>query len=226
MKQLQSNIHRILINTKLFMASNIKAIFHNLLQGLKDSVQTHGVRSTKLQFIHSFPRPRVPASPRRRFQSGQSVAEFVILVPLFVLMAGVMVSVAYICFQGIKVQQAANLAARIQGQERILGGSSPDSLELDDRNLYNNITKAVKRFFNKGEEAKLTIYRPDIGINSDRVTIERVLNPPNILGLKLPEVKLEATAYGGEDTHMHSMPRWGGGFYKGALERTSPKIQD
>jgi hypothetical protein len=227
MKQLHRDSDSILIDTKLFIASNVRTVLHNFLQSLKESDQLLMFRAAKLQFIHVFsPRPRVPASPRRRSSSGQSIAEFVILLPLFVIMAAALGSVAYICFQGIKVQQAANYAARIQGQERVLGGSSGGSINADSQGVFNRYTRAAKSFFVGGEESKLTISEPSIGLNSDRITVTRTLSPPHILGMQLPPVVLEASAYGGEDTRMHSLPRWGDGFYKSALQRTAKTIND
>jgi len=46
-------------------------------------------------------------------------------------------------------------------------------------------------------------------MNSDKVQVIRLLQPPKIFDLQLPPVKLEASAYGGEDPHMYGLPRWG-----------------
>jgi hypothetical protein len=57
-----------------------------------------------------------------RNKRGQAMVELVLLLPLMLALAGGVCAVVYMCWQGIKVQQAANLAARIQGQERVAGG--------------------------------------------------------------------------------------------------------
>ncbi len=67
-----------------------------------------------------------------RPSSGQATSELILLVPLFVFMAGGALSIGYMCWQGLKVQQAANLAARIQGQERVMGGTSQQSILHDN----------------------------------------------------------------------------------------------
>ena len=76
----------------------------------------------------------------------------ILLVPLFVMLSGGAISVAYMCWQGVKVQQAANLAARIEGQERVSGGRVTTDIdvingtnngtgddELDDKTLKNQL---------------------------------------------------------------------------------------
>src|SRR5262245_39084837 len=70
-------------------------------------------------------RPPVLPSPRRRWSGGQGTTEIALMLPLFVILLGGVLFVGYMCWQGLKVQQAANLAARIQGQERVAGGYAP-----------------------------------------------------------------------------------------------------
>ncbi len=55
-------------------------------------------------------------------RKGQATTELVIILPLFCVLAGGAISVVYMTWQGLKTQQAANLAARMQGQERVNGG--------------------------------------------------------------------------------------------------------
>src|SRR5262245_46086027 len=70
--------------------------------------------------------------------SGQSMSEMVLLIPLMaMLMVGSGV-IVYLCWQGVKVQQAANLAARITGQERLSGGTSVDAISRDN-GLLNDV---------------------------------------------------------------------------------------
>lgn len=180
------------------------------------------------------------------------------MLPLFMILAAGALFVGYICWQGLKVQQAANLAARIQGQERVGGGRSQQSIAQDngldsggdtvpddssmsglaqdpnalDRfksapngGVYGKFYQAVHEMFGPGEQQKLFVPPPEKeGINSDRIRVIRVLNPPKIFDYQMKPIKLEATAYGGEDTHMYGLPRWGktansqGQFYTGALE--------
>lgn len=174
---------------------------------------------------------------------GQATTEIVLLLPIFLLLAAGMVMLGYIALQGLKVQEAANLAARIQGQERVSGGTSRQSI-LQDNGLdgavekvptkedlaqlkhnpnglsgfkaapnggvYGKYYRAVHAMFSPGEQKKLFVPPPiKEGTNTDTIRIVRVLNPPKIFGFKLKPIRLEATAYGGEDSHMYSLPRWG-----------------
>jgi hypothetical protein len=176
-------------------------------------------------------------------QRGQGMTEIVLMLPIFIILMAGTASIAYMCWQGLKVQQAANLAARINGQERISGGPSessirqdngldggveraPDDSEIEqlsnDPNalsglkakpsggVYGKMYTAVHEMFNTGEQAKLFVPPPiNQGINTDTVQVVRVLNPPKVLGFQLSPVRLEARAYGGEDTHLYALPRWG-----------------
>jgi len=78
-------------------------------------------------------KPRVPASSG---VAGQSIVEMVFLIPLLLMLVTGALFVVYCCSQGIKVQQAANLAARIQGQEGVNGGLSLGSIQADN-GVYN-----------------------------------------------------------------------------------------
>ena len=167
---------------------------------------------------------------------GQAITEMLFILPLFVVLSVGMVSVGYMCMQGMKVQEAANLAARIQGQERVLGG--PDVTRINQDNgvdgggdklptgaelyslksdqlehhkpaygVYAKVYSTIQSMFSAAEQKGLLIPPPKQGVNSDQVQVVRVLTPPKILNL--PNIPLQATAYGGEDPHMYGLPRWG-----------------
>jgi hypothetical protein len=190
--------------------------------------------------------------------SGQATTEIVIMLPLFLLLAFGAIAITYICWQGIKVQEAANLAARIQGQERISGGHSEESIRQDNGldggfdklptaedlsqldssddglsgfkskpagGVYGRYYQAVHDMFGKGEQKKLFVPPPtNVGLNTDTIKVVRVLNPPKFFDFKLKPIRLEATAYGGEDVHMYALPRWGSTegssdqFYQGQIK--------
>jgi hypothetical protein len=63
---------------------------------------------------------------------GQATTELILLIPLFVILTGGALCTGYMCWQGLKVQEAANLAARIQGQERVAGGPSVQAIQNDN----------------------------------------------------------------------------------------------
>src|SRR6185437_7643503 len=63
---------------------------------------------------------------------GQGMSEMLIVMPLLISILGGGMFFVYTAWQGIKVQQAANLAARIQGQERVSGGTSPENIEHEN----------------------------------------------------------------------------------------------
>lgn len=71
---------------------------------------------------------------------GQATTELTIILPIFLGLAGVCVAVVYMCWQGIKVEQAAMFAARVQGQERVAGGKSGD--DINDININGVAGKA------------------------------------------------------------------------------------
>jgi hypothetical protein len=65
----------------------------------------------------------------RACERGQAMTELVIILPLLLMLCAGVASVVYMCWQGIKVQQAANLAARVEGQERVAGGVSVQAIQ-------------------------------------------------------------------------------------------------
>ena len=176
---------------------------------------------------------------------GQAMTEMVFVIPLLVMLAAGVMSVVYMCWQGVKVQQAANLAARIQGQERVAGGVNQSAIAMDngvpgsnfgDRDLkkmspgeqrayekarqggapiysgvYGKIQKAVRTIFESGDQSGISIPTPKYGTvgYSDKVTVQRVIVPPSFFGLSVSPQVLEGTAYGGEDSHMYGLVRWG-----------------
>jgi hypothetical protein len=177
---------------------------------------------------------------------GQAMTELVMLIPLLLMLAAGGMTILYVCWQGIKVQQAANLAARIQGQQRVAGGVSTNAIMTDngtatgsdidptkdatgldaDRmavlmnsrkvkpptwSVYGQIVRAVRQFFNPGEQSTVFVPMPTYGAigYSDQVKVVRVWQPPRIFGLKFRPIMLPATAYGGEDPHMYGLVRWG-----------------
>jgi hypothetical protein len=88
------------------------------------------VRSAGTRFFHTFPNLKFEICNLkcRLERSGQAMSELVIILPLLVVLAGGAIAISYMCWQGIKTQQAANLAARIQGQERVAGGTSASDI--------------------------------------------------------------------------------------------------
>jgi hypothetical protein len=56
----------------------------------------------------------------------------VFLIPLLMTLAAGTLAVVYMSWQGVKVQQVANLAARIQGQERVAGGIDFSTIQHDN----------------------------------------------------------------------------------------------
>jgi hypothetical protein len=188
-------------------------------------------------------------TPKRRHlpffrEAGQAATEIVLLLPLFVTLIGAGMFLLYSAWQGIKTQQAANFAARIQGQERVAGGTGlpqidqangaqvgeGDSMSGDTSNggkvqasvnppndrasVYGKFYYLVKNnFFAKSVQNEVIIPQPIIGQNIDKVSVTRLINVPNIPFLKsgtLPsQVQVQGTAWGGEDTYMYGLPRWG-----------------
>jgi len=198
--------------------------------------------------------------------SGQGTTEMVFLIPLFVVLGAGAIFVSYMCWQGVKAQEAANVAARIAGQETV-GGAQDYSTLLRDNGLVtsvgvntagdpdpssctqansaqmqacldnllktnggsgstvgNNGTKTpanggsgvywsyrklVYALFSTGEQKNLFVPTPVTRGGESEVTVARVMRPPKIFGWQPPIVSIEAKAYGGEDTYMYSLPRWG-----------------
>jgi len=178
---------------------------------------------------------------------GQALTEMVVIIPLILMLAGGVSAVVYICWQGIRVQQSANFAARIQGQERVAGGVSLSTIQQDNGtastlgdadptqdpkaidskryqalsksskqlapadSVYGRVQRAVRSFFGTSEQQGLFIPLPKYGVvgYSDQVKVVRLWQPPSFFGLNLNPIELWSTAYGGEDTHMYGLIRWG-----------------
>lgn len=172
-------------------------------------------------------------------RKGQATTEMVFLLPILILVIGGGIALVYMCWQGLVVQQAANVAARIQGEERVGGGTSLDQIyqqngegpytsgdsdptQMDPKqahvtspppdSVYEKYYKVVKKMF--GAYAGQTFVPPPvIGQNVDQVTVARVIS---LTKLKVPGFKwkqdqavLSGKAWGGEDTYMYGLPRWG-----------------
>ena len=179
----------------------------------------------------------------RHSKSGQSLAEMVVFLPMLLMMAAGAIFIVYMCWQGVKVQQAANMAARVEGEERVAGGTSagsirevnglgiggdeditangmPDASSLSGKNstnlaaiptnsVYGKYRSLVRGMFGAGEIPHLFVPPPVLGANTDRVKVTRVMTPPSVFGMQMTPVVIDATAYGGEDSHMYALPRWG-----------------
>ncbi len=176
-------------------------------------------------------------------QSGQAATEMVFILPLLATLVGAGMVVLYCCWQGIKTQQAANFAARIQGQERVMGSISKDEIENENgvgidvttsggdpdptdssggsndhpahgspvpNSVYEHIRKNVFDMFGNSSN-NVYVPPPRIGQNVDKVTVVRIIQMPKIPFTTSPgrTLKLKAEAYGGEDTLMYGLPRWG-----------------
>jgi len=159
------------------------------------------------------------------------------LVPLFAILIGGAMSVVYIGWQNLKVQQAANVAARIQGQDRVGGGKNFDSImevngqnvegdnvfdnageptsqKPDKTSVYGRLYAVVKeRFFSQSESRQVFVPKPVIGQNVDEVQVYRIVNLPKIPFMTRDSdnqrIRLQGRAWGGEDTYMYGLPRWG-----------------
>jgi len=183
-------------------------------------------------------------------KSGQSTVEMAFLMPLLVMMIGAALFILYVSWQGIRTQQAANLAARVQGQERVAGGTSIGGIAQDNGSttdstsgvntdvgvgfadfnpmsmlgaaptrpvagggLAGKINKLVRDLFPGTSETEAYVPPPVIGQNVDTVSVIRKITMPRIPFLNnpgtAPQVTIQGTAYGGEDTFMYGLPRWG-----------------
>ena len=71
-----------------------------------------------------------------RNAKGQSTLEMTFILPLLIMLAGAMVFFVYAGWQDLKVQQAANLAARMEGQEKVSGGTGIEA--INQANGFNN----------------------------------------------------------------------------------------
>lgn len=179
------------------------------------------------------------STPLRLFcRKGQATSEMLFLAPFFVILIGGAISVVYLGWQNLKVQQAANVAARIQGQERVGGGkdfqsimevngqlSSGDNVyanagegsngdEPPGDSVYGHVYQMVKKkFYSPSEEKSVFVPKPTIGQNVDEVQVYRFVKLPKIPFMNRNSdnqtVRLEGKAWGGEDTYMYGLPRWG-----------------
>lgn len=165
--------------------------------------------------------------------SGQATVEMALVLPVLVLFIGGAVGLVYLGQQSLKVQEAANVAARIQGQERVAGGRDLTSIERDnfggmgegddetddpnvttsrdgDPSVFGRWYTLVRRMFGRRTEG-LVIRKPEIGQNVDKVRIVRMIELPKVpfMDGQRRKIKLVGEAYGGEDTHMYGLPRWG-----------------
>ena len=167
-------------------------------------------------------------------KKGQAATELAIVLPIFMALACGVVSIVYMSWQSLKTQQAANLAARIEGQGRIAGGADdtalnqgngfhikdgPHSAASDPNDLhpalqggvFQEYYSAVSQMFNAGEQNNMEIKPPtSIGSYTDEVTIVRHFHPRLLFGFQVPDVQVTAKAYGGEDSNMYGLPRWQG----------------
>ena len=100
----------------------------------------------------------------RRCRSGQATVEMAIRSPLLLALIGGGILVVFSCWQGIKVQQGANLAARIQGEERVSASRTPQErlCALRDRASPFLRVTTVGGFKNlrQGEEVRRVVSNP------------------------------------------------------------------
>jgi hypothetical protein len=107
--------------------------------------ETKGHRDkTAENLSHSFSvslRPLVPPSLRLSVfkslrpclsASGQAVTEMVFVLPLLIMLAGGMLFMVYAGWQDLKLQQAANLLARVEGQEKVGGGPNIGAINQEN----------------------------------------------------------------------------------------------
>jgi len=181
-------------------------------------------------------------------EAGQGMSELVIMLPLLVMLAFGALAITYMCWQGIKVQEAANLAARVQGQERVAGGTSANDINQvngtgpgmggdadpsahinpndptqiqtlrtlappmggpSPSTVYGKYRQIVRDLFTTGEQEHLYVPPPVRGSITDQVKVVRLMQPPALFSWQMDPVMVTSTAYGGEDTNMYSLPRWG-----------------
>lgn len=65
-------------------------------------------------------------------KQGQTTVEMVFVLPLLIMLAGGMLFMVYAGWQDLKLQQAANLLARVEGQEKVSGGTSIDAINTEN----------------------------------------------------------------------------------------------
>jgi hypothetical protein len=180
----------------------------------------------------------------RMNRNGQAMSEMLFIAPLLLAIIGGSLFVVYGAWQGIRVQQAANLGARIQGEERIAGGSSAPKIEEENGNglgagdpdpdnsanlpgvkftqtpsrvpntsVYGKFYNLIKDEFFPTFKSQVYVPPPQIGQNIDEVKVVRIINLPKIpffnWGKGEEQLRLEGTAWGGEDTYAYGLPRWG-----------------
>jgi hypothetical protein len=173
---------------------------------------------------------------------GQTAVEFVLMVPFFAAVAAMVMFVTYTCWQGVKTQQAANLAARIAGQQAV--GGAQNFGQIDTMNgvqagvtnnnnpnpgpptptpggsVYSDYYTKVQRLMKISDSTKLRAFPPSIGLQSVEVKVIRTISLPAIFFLGAQQISIGddrhmigslhyVSAYGGEDTYMYGLPRWG-----------------
>lgn len=67
-----------------------------------------------------------------RNSKGQTTLELAFLLPILIMLTGGMLFMVYAGWQDLKVQQAANLVARVEGQEKVSGGRSIDAINKEN----------------------------------------------------------------------------------------------
>src|SRR5258706_6523351 len=63
---------------------------------------------------------------------GQTTIEMVFVLPILFMLMGGMLFMVYTGWQDLKIQQAANLIARVEGQEKVSGGVSIDAINKEN----------------------------------------------------------------------------------------------
>lgn len=189
--------------------------------------------------------------------AGQATTEMIFLLPIFVILTAAAVFFAYIGWQGVKVQNAANLAARIAGQEYV-GGAKDFATIMQDNGLVTSLNvqaagdgdptecaakptgdeqrkcidklangkpklaggptsgglywsyrRRVYEMFSAGEQDRLFVPTPVSRNETIEVKVIRTLVPPKIMNWQMPPLVLVGQAYGGEDTYVYGLPRFG-----------------
>jgi hypothetical protein len=135
---------------------------------------------------------------------GQTVTEMVFVLPLLIMLAGGMLFMVYAGWQDLKLQQAANLLARVEGQEKVSGGTSDGAIDAQNGfssgSGYQDVNTTVNNStFDTGNEqvgsgsspvlfvrmlnllkglfpgGGVSLAQPVTGINIDQVTITKVV---------------------------------------------------
>jgi len=71
-------------------------------------------------------------------REGQSTVEMIIIMPTLVILAAAVISIVYMSWQGVKVQQAANMAARAAGQE-VVGAAQDFGKVMEDNGMMTGL---------------------------------------------------------------------------------------